>query len=211
MIKKYKHISFDLDGTLVHTLPEYFFNSLVKTIKKLNGVVPDDKTISRLWFESGRDELIGNELGLNPGKFWERFRQIDTPGQRCQYTKPYSDVEMCLKNIKNIGKRISIITGGIRNIAEAEVKMLNSVALDYFFPIDYSRFKEKPAPESFLFVLSELKVKPEETVYIGNSSEDARFAENAGVDFIYLERKQHEFDSDDWMTNKIHSLDELFQ
>ena len=48
-------------------------------------------------------------------------------------------------------------------------------------------------------------------MYIGNSNEDAYFARNADVDFIYLERQQHEFDSKDWIIKTIHSLEELIR
>ena len=71
-------------------------------------------------------------------------------------------------------------------------------------------YKEKPDPKSFYFVLKKLAVDQEETLYIGNSNEDAYYAKNAGVDFIYLERKEHKFDLKDYAITTIHSLDELF-
>ena len=49
-----------------------------------------------------------------------------------------------------------------------------------------------------------------ETLYVGNSNEDALFAHNVGVDFLYLERRKHEFDMTKYSIAEIHSLDELF-
>jgi len=69
---------------------------------------------------------------------------------------------------------------------------------------------KKPNPAGFLFVLENLKMKPKNTVYIGNSSEDAYFAQKTGADFIYLERKEHEFNLEKEAIATIQSLDELF-
>ncbi len=117
MLEKYKHISFDLDGTLVHTMPEYRHKIVPEVVKELGGVIQNKFSIDKFWFESGRDEM-------------------------------------------EIQKKLTI--------------------------------------------------QPNETVYVGNSNEDAYFAKNAGVDFIYLERKEHQFDLRDYAIATIHSLSELF-
>ena len=46
--------------------------------------------------------------------------------------------------------------------------------------------------------------------YIGNSNEDAYYSKNAGVEFIYLERKEHEFDLKDYAITTIQTLEDLF-
>lgn len=208
MIKKYKHISFDLDGTLVHTLAEYRYKVLPLVAKELGGKIPGKRDMDRFWFENARDEIISKDFGFEPAAFWKLFRIMDDPVQRALHTDAYPDSEKILKALKKKNKKISIITGAPHVIAEFEIKKLNDISLDYYLSIFDSDFQEKPAPEAFHFVLKKLKVKPDETVYIGNSNEDAHFAKNAGVDFIYLERRQYEFDSKDWMA--IHSLEELF-
>lgn len=210
MLKKYKHISFDLDGTLVHTLPEYRYQLLPKIAKALRGRVPTSRDIDRFWFESARDEIILKNFGFDPIDFWKIFREMDDPKERAFNTSAYLDSEIALRKLKKDGKIVSIITGVPHNIAELEMKKLNGASLDYYLSIFERGFKEKPSPESFKFVLQELKIGPEETVYIGNSNEDAYFAKNTGVDFIYLERQQHEFDSKDWIIKTIRSLEELF-
>jgi len=210
MIKKYKHISFDLDGTLVHTLPAYRYQLLAAVVKILGGKVPIHRNIDKFWFENARDEIILKDFGLEADEFWKVFRKMDDPEKRALNTNAYSDSEPVLRKLKAAGKIVSIITGAPHNIAEFEIKKLNGAPFDYYLSIFDRGFKEKPLSESFNFVLNELKSRPEETVYIGNSNEDAYFAKNAGVDFIYLERRQHEFDSKDWVVKTIHSLEELF-
>ena len=210
MIKKYRHISFDLDGTLVHTFPEYRYRLLSVVTKILGGKVPANRDIDRFWFENARDEIILKDFGFKVDEFWEVFRKMDDPKERALNTDAYPDSEITLRKIKEAGKIVSIITGVPHIIAEFEIKKLNEAPVDYYLSIFDRGFEQKPAPESFRFVLNELETKPEETVYIGNSNEDAYFAKNAGVDFIYLERRQHEFDSKDWIIETIHSLEELF-
>lgn len=210
MIKKYKHVSFDLDGTLVHTLPEYRYKIITFVVKELGGKIPIERDIDRFWFENARNNIIREKFGLAPENFWKLFRKIDEPQKRAVQTESYSEVEDVLKKIKQAGKKISIITGAPHNIAQMEIAKLNGAPVDYYLSIFDRGFEEKPNPAGFNFVLNELNFRPAETVYIGNSNEDAYFSKNAGVDFIYLERRQHEFDNKDWIVKTIHSLEELF-
>lgn len=211
MLEKYKHISFDLDGTLVHTLPEYRYQIVPEVVEKLGGKIKSNRDIDRFWFEGAREIVIKDNFELDPDAFWYLFRQLDSAERRSAQTFAYEDSEAALRKLKETGKLISVITGAPENVAQMEIKKLNDAPIDFYFSIAFSEFQQKPAPESFFFVLNELGVLPVETVYVGNSSEDAHFAKNAGVDFIYLERKQHEFDSKDWMIKTIHSLTELIK
>jgi phosphoglycolate phosphatase-like HAD superfamily hydrolase len=91
-----------------------------------------------------------------------------------------------------------------------EIKRLNNAPHDYCLSLKDSRFLHKPDPGSLKFVMEEFLLGPDETIYIGNSNEDACFAKNAGVDFIHLERGDYKFDLEDHAVAVIHSLDELF-
>lgn len=210
MLSKYKHISFDLDGTLVHTIPEYRHKLLPKVVKKLGGTIKEEYSIDRFWFESGRDKTIQEDFNINPSRFWSLFRTLDAPEKRSLHTYAYDDAERSLKKIKKSGKILSIITGAPHLIAEMEIKKLNGVSYDLYLSIHDNGYKGKPNPKSFDFALNKLAVDKKETLYIGNSNEDAYYAKNAGVDFIYLERKEHEFDLKNYAIATIHSLDALF-
>lgn len=209
MLEKYTHISFDLDGTLVHTLPEYRQKIVRAVAAELgkNSIASD--AIDRFWYESGRDAIIQNELGVDPASFWRLFHAKDTSEARSPHTRAYEDAEPCIRRLKESGKIISIITGAPQWIAEMEIKKLNNAQLDMYFSIHAHNLPPKPDPRSFFWVLENLQIPPAETLYIGNSNEDAYFAKNAGVDFIYLERKQHQFDSLERAIATIHSLEDL--
>ena len=55
MLKKYKHIAFDLDGTLVHTVPEYRYKIVPEVVSQLGGTIDSVHSIDKFWFEGGRD------------------------------------------------------------------------------------------------------------------------------------------------------------
>lgn len=61
--------------------------------------------------------------------------------------------------------------------------------------IPSTRYKAEPEQQSLNGCLRVLKYKLSQAVCIGNSTEDAIYAKNAGVDFIYLEREEHELRS----------------
>lgn len=210
LLKKYKHISFDLDGTLVHTVPEYRHRVIPRVAKDLGKPAPAPRTIDRIWFEADRDKIVQEEFGMDSEIFWRHFRSIDTPEERSKHTWPYDDSERTVRRLKEMGKIISIITGAPEWIAAMEIGKLNGAPIDFHLPIHARNFSSKPNPESFQFVLKELSAIPEETLYVGNANEDAYFAKNAGVDFLYLERKEHQFDARDWIVSVVHSLDEIF-
>jgi HAD superfamily hydrolase (TIGR01549 family) len=210
MISKYSHISFDLDGTLVSTLPEYRYRIVPYVVTTLGGTVDDSNLVDKFWFGSNRNELILKDFNLEPDKFWKLFRKIDSAEERAASTEAFSDVTEALKKLKGMDKVISIVTGAPKHIAELEIKKLYDCPFDYHYSIEYEKFGEKPNPESLNFVLEELNLLARDTVYIGNSIEDAMYAKNAGVDFIHIERNEHPYDLKEHAIGVINSLEDLF-
>ena len=111
MLSKYKHISFDLDGTLVHTIQEYRYKILPKVVEKLGGTIKEKRSMDRFWFESGRNKTIQEDFNVNPSSFWPLFRTLDTPEKRSHHTYAYDDAERSLRKIKKSGKILSIVIG----------------------------------------------------------------------------------------------------
>lgn len=209
MLENFQHISFDLDGTLVHTLPSYRKKVISTVVKKLGGSFKDQHSVDRFWFEADRNTIIKNEFSIEPEKFWDLFAKTDLPKQRYLHTQAYPDAEKAIRKLKGMGKTISVITGAPRWVAQMELQRLNGAPIDYYLSLD-KKLPEKPDPKGMSLVLKKLKMDRKSTIYIGNSTEDALFAKNAGVEFIYLERKEHNFFLKKESTAVIHSLDDLF-
>ncbi len=93
----YEAIIFDLDGTLVYSLPEYRYTVVGKVLKEL-GKESSSKDIDRFWFEARRDDIVTNNFGLPIEEFWSTYRRFDTVELRKKLTKPYEDVEVIKKS-----------------------------------------------------------------------------------------------------------------
>jgi phosphoglycolate phosphatase-like HAD superfamily hydrolase len=210
MLRKYKHISFDLDGTLVHTISDYRYWIVPFVVKKLGGAISSLSTVDEFWFEADRDETVSQKFKLNPKTFWQLFKQIDTPRRRSKFTFAYHDVEDCFWRLNKMGKLISVITGAPLWISKMEVRKLNNAPVDFYLTTNtHRRLKAKPHPSGMYYVLKRLGAATNETVYVGNSDEDAMFAQNSGVDFIYLERQEHKFNFQKTTIAIIETLNEL--
>src|SRR3989344_6616191 len=210
MISKYKHISFDLDGTLVHTVKEYRHRIVPEIVEQLGGRIDEPHHVDRFWFEAGRNVLIQDLFCVNPKEFWEVFHIMDTPEDRFAHTHAYEDAALALAKIKGTGKHISIITGAPAWIAEMEIKKLEGAPYDYFCSIVSGSFHEKPDTGAMLHTLKEMGQRIGETLYIGNSNEDAAFAQKSGCDFLYIDRGEHTFDTLEWAPQKVSSLHDIF-
>jgi HAD superfamily hydrolase (TIGR01549 family) len=208
-LDKYKHISFDLDGTLVHTREEYRQKVINAVVKKLGGKIKSRQSINKFWYEVDRDRTIKEEFRLDPKFFWKIFKKVDIPKNRADHTTAYWDAEPTIRFLNKSGMLVSIITGAREWIAKLEIQKLNGAPYDLFISLYSHHFREKPNPGGLEYALKKLNVSADNTLYIGNSNEDAYFAKNARVDFLYLCRKEHDFDLGDCSIGKIHSLEEL--
>lgn len=210
MLEKYKHISFDLDDTLVHTVADYRYWLVSGVVKKIGGEPPSQETVNEFWFESDREETITKKLKVNPRNFWQVFKEIDTPRRRSRFTFVYQDAIDCLWRLNKIGKLISVITGSPPWISKIETRKLKGAPVDFYLATTvHKKLKTKPHPSGMYYVLARLGISAQETVYVGNGEEDALFAKNTGVDFIYLARRQHKIEPKETAVAMIKTLDEL--
>lgn len=216
ILDKYKLVVFDLDGTLVHTTAEYRYfvvpnvlKELGKGPKKLNFAKQNFafNAIDKFWFDGERDKTISNELGCDPKIFWKVFHKFDKPEKRAKFTKVYDDVTLVLSKLKKAGKMLAITTGAPRRIAEMEINLLPKHLFIKIISVYSTRYKNKPHPQSLMACIKFCKANAVQSVYIGNSNDDSIYANSAGVDFIYIERKEHPFKESSITT--IHTLFDL--
>lgn len=209
LIDKYKTLVFDLDGTLVHTTAEYRYFIVPETLRiigKPNNVKA--QLIDKFWFDADRNKTIEKHFGCDKNIFWKTFHKIDLIEKRQEFTHAYDDVQDTLKNLKDLGKNLAITTGAPKKIAQMETELIPKKLFTKIISITSTRYKGKPHPESLLGCLRFCKTNPKEAVYIGNSTEDGVYANAAGVDFIYIERREHQFSAKNIYT--IPTLFDLF-
>lgn len=209
LINKYTLIVFDLDGTLVHTTAEYRYSVVPKVIQKL-GQDPNKialKDVDKFWFDGERNTTIKQCFKVDPYFFWKTFHKYDVPKERKRYTMPYEDVLPALNDLKEKGKILAVTTGAPKWIAQMEISLLPPDLFTKVISVTSTRYKNKPHPQSLLACIRFCKKNVEESLYIGNSDDDAIYAKAANVDFLYIGRRKHSFSRSKVAT--IHSLLDL--
>ena len=189
----YKGFVFDLDGTLVHTKPEYRQRVVIATLESLgiSGVAQRD--IDTFWFRTGRDEIVRRDFGVQPGIFWRAFRRYDSIELRRRFTIPYPDTDI-IPELRRKGYKMGVVTGAPPQIAELEIAMLGAENFDAVIIAGRSNgTKPKPHPEGLQKCLGLLGLKNTEAPFIGNSDEDILAARNAKMKEILVERGEYDF------------------
>ncbi len=189
---KYEAVIFDLDGTLVHSLPEYRYTVVGATLSEL-GVKSSEAEIDRFWFEARRDDIVTDNFGLSLDDFWSTYRKYDTIDLRKKLTKVYDDVDF-IQELKRAGYKTGIVTGAPLHIAELEINMLERENYDAIVVAHcLNGFTPKPHPQGLEECISLLETTKDKAIYVGNADEDVMTARNAQVFDVLIDRKEHEF------------------
>ena len=179
---KIKAVIFDLDGTLLNTLEDLTistnyvleqFGYPTRTVEEVrsfvgNGVV---KLIERA-IPKGKDNPNFENCLIMFKNFYAH--------NMCHKTKPYDGIFELLSYLKLKGIKIAVVS----NKFDLAVKDLCN---KYFSKlIDYSAgeneaqgIRKKPAPDMVLKVLENFDIKPEESLYVGDSEVDIQTATNS--------------------------------
>ena len=178
----FKAFIFDMDGTILHTLPDL--------------ALAANEALERMGFPTRTYDEIHAFMGQGSNRLIEMCcPDSATPAQRRQtfevwrsiylqsayaHTEPFPGITEAIRELRERGVKTAVLS----NKFDAGVQVL----AQRFFPglFDASRGEipptpRKPDPTSLLQLLDELDVRPAETVYIGDTNIDVELAENAGV------------------------------
>ena len=189
LIESFDVFVFDLDNTLVETNFNYVYELIINTIKTLGGLVPDQILAQAFWYaEKDREECIENHFHLSSSEFWKLFRKYDLPEERVKYTKVIKGVDEVLQSLKEQGKELAIITNTTPFIAIAEVRMLAmKFSKDNVLAVgEHVKYTPKPHRHSLDYLKEFVFDNQGNFVYIGDSYEDALFAQNAKTPFVHF-------------------------
>lgn len=184
----YEGIMFDLDGTLVHTEPEYRYTLVGQTLHTFDRTATEFE-IDTFWFRGGRDKFVRNVFGVDVDKFWARFRELDTVEIRAQHTKLYDDISF-LQELRDHGKKVGIVTAAPSHVAELELALIGDVD-DVVLASESNGILPKPSPDGIYKCLDLLGLKT--APFVGNSDEDVGAAEAAQVPDILIDRGEYDF------------------
>ncbi|HEY0846817.1 MAG TPA: phosphoglycolate phosphatase [Noviherbaspirillum sp.] len=176
----------DLDGTMVHTAPD--FHVAVNRMRQELGLGPLDIETITNFVGKGTENLMRRVLGVN---YTEDDVEIHFPRALASYQKHYlaingdystvyPGVREGLALLREKGLRLACVTNKPISFAEP---LLEKTGLREHFEIVYggdSLPKKKPDPYPLLRVCEDFGLRPHEVVALGDSSNDAQAARAAG-------------------------------
>lgn len=176
---KYKHIVFDVDGTLVDT--EYaVLHSLQDTIKTFTGKEPPLEDLTFALGITGEDAL--KQLAF-PDVPTALTRWIDYLNRYDDTVSVFHGIESSLETLSRMGCKCGIATSRIRDEFENEFQRF-SIRRYFDIVVCADDTKEhKPTAAPLLKYMELSGADRSQVLYVGDSRYDRECARNAGVDF----------------------------
>ena len=183
-MKKYKAVVFDLDGTLLDTLED--LADSMNTVLKNAGFPAHPVSSYKYFVGEGMDVLVRKSLPPDAGD--PETRLICLRSLREEYkknwkkkTKPYQGIPELLTRLAARKIPMAILSNKPRHFTELTVKELLG---NWRFEIILGAregIPNKPAPDSALEIAEKLGLKPEECLFLGDTSIDMKTAAASGM------------------------------
>lgn len=206
----YRGVIFDLDGTLVHTAPEYRYRIVGLTLQELGIPTPPNSHIDTFWFEHDRNSVIRQLFGVGQEVFWKIYIKYEEMNSELKgrLTKAYEDT-VFIQELRRAGIKTGIVSGAPIKSINMSIELLGKKNFDAVVRSQpTSGIKPKPHPEGIAECMKILGVRPDETVFVGNGPEDVQAAKAAGAYDVLIERGEYKF-QDANPSLKIKSLFEM--
>lgn len=178
---------FDLDGTLLNTLPDLtdstnqvldYFNYSHKSIDEICSYIGNG--VAKLIELSIPNGITNPNYNTCIDLFKNYYQQ-----NIFNKTRPYNDVLPLLQELKSK----NIITAVVSNKFDTAVKMLTKKYFNNLIDVAYGEneqigIRKKPYPDTILKILDEFHINTKDALYIGDSDTDIQTAKNASVKCI---------------------------
>lgn len=188
-MKPLRFIMFDLDGTLVDTAAE-IAHSVNQTLAEA-GLEAVSAELVREWIGKGTAWLWArtlSEVTGNPDaqdsvlyeQYYPRFLEVyhDLTGR---YSVPYPGAQAALGQLRQAGYGLAVVTNKDRGLS---VRLLDSQGLTQ--AVDWlvgggDTAEGKPSPQPLQKAMADAGVQPQESLFVGDSSNDVEASRRAGV------------------------------
>jgi len=94
--------------------------------------------------------------------------------------KVFKKVNETLSYLKEKNIKIAVLSCMIKKEIQTNLSLLNFKDFEIIFSLEDYKYK-RPAPNGLNMIIKKLNIKPEETMYIGDTINDIRMAKNANI------------------------------
>lgn len=175
-----KHVCFDLDGTLVDSR-----DTILESTKFALDQLSIDYKID--------EDNFTNMIGMHFVDIFEKLR-IDVPDfekfitiYKALYfdfmdsSYLYPGVQQTLRYLKENNFQVSLLTTKVQEQAEKIIDHFNLRSSFHYLMGRRDGLAHKPSPESLFYICNELKIKPSETLMVGDTELDIQCGISAGA------------------------------
>lgn len=182
MEKTFDTFIFDLDGTLLHTLPDLVV--LTNAVLREEGYPERTEAeilsfvgngVRALMYQAMPEDADAAAADRALERWKELFPELDN-----KLTRPYAGIEEMLDQLAARGCKLAVLS----NKFDQGVQLVMNKFLPNRFAVMHGECADiprKPDPTGMLRTIQELDSIPERTVYVGDSPGDVRAARNAGT------------------------------
>jgi len=209
-------IIFDLDGTLVNSIPD-LTNAINHVATHNNMAVYSEIEVSEI-VGSGITKLIERAFNVNKddlsfSQYLDSFINFYSQNHS-HHSHLYNNVKETLEHFKS--KKLAILSNKLQPFTKQIVVDLN---INNYFDLVIGATKDlakKPSAEPINYILQKLKIEPAAAIMIGDSEPDILAARSAGIHSVavtygYRSRLQLEKHNPDFIIDDINELTEIVE
>ena len=174
-------VLFDLDGTVVNTIPLILASYAHATTQVLGQAAPVEESLE--WIGRALAEILELKYPQHHQELMEAYLDHNRANLDLLVER-FEGMEALLAELSDAGCRTGIVTSKRRSAA---YRTLEAVALHAHIPVLTTMEDtdvHKPAADPLLHAMRLLEARPDDCVYVGDAIYDLQAARAAGVDAI---------------------------
>lgn len=190
MFENVSAIFFDLDGTLVDSVPD--LTAAVNVMLRQLGLPAREEAQVRTWVGNGMDNLLHRALtndmaGQAEPELFARAKPLYKTAYADHisvYSELYPGVREGLAGLRDAGFPMACVTN---KLVEFALPLLNQLGISHFFATVVGGEcipRPKPASDALLLCAERLKVPVDRGLMVGDSLNDVGAARNAGCSVV---------------------------